>query len=305
MSRRQLLRHTAWFGAAVVLTVTGGEVISHLGNPPAAATAAAQDPHALRFVQISDSHLGFHGPANTDVTGSFSRAIDQVNTLGFRPDFVMHTGDLTHLSTPAQFDQVGQMLRGLRTGGVFTVPGEHDSVDDHGQKYRAMFGAGNHGDGWYSFRRRAGHPRRHLPTRSTRPGDPRPATHRTEAHMNPAVALGARLAAAGCLVTSGVIHAELYLHGYRTIPGVGPAFLLQASGALAVAVRIRPATGSTSPDQRARRNRHPGSGRHPTRAPHPALSHSFPPVVKEVTSRDERRLVSSVPPISLRRDSDR
>jgi predicted MPP superfamily phosphohydrolase len=115
MSRRQLLRHTAWFGAAVVLTVTSGEVISHLGTPPAAAAAVAQDPHALRFVQISDSHLGFHGPANTDVTGSFSRAINQVNTLGFRPDFVMHTGDLTHLSTPAQFDQVRQMLGGLRS----------------------------------------------------------------------------------------------------------------------------------------------------------------------------------------------
>jgi Calcineurin-like phosphoesterase len=151
MSRRQLLRHTAWFGAAVVLTVTGGEVISHLGATPAATATAAQDPHALRFVQLSDSHLGFHGAANTDVTGSFQRAIDQVNTLGFRPDFVMHTGDLTHLSTPAQFDQVHQMLGGLRTGQVFTVPGEHDSVDDHGQKYRATFGAGTHGDGWYSF----------------------------------------------------------------------------------------------------------------------------------------------------------
>ncbi len=152
MSRRQLLRHTAWFGAAVVLTVTGGEVISHLGDSPAPASAAvAADPRALRFVQVSDSHLGFHGPANTDVTGSFSRAIDQVNGLGFRPDFVMHTGDLTHLSTPDQFDQVRQMMRGLRTGQVFTVPGEHDSVDDHGQKYRALFGAGTHGDGWYSF----------------------------------------------------------------------------------------------------------------------------------------------------------
>ena len=152
MSRRQLLRHTAWFGAAVVLTVTGGEVISHLGGSPVPTSAAvATDPRALRFVQVSDSHLGFHGPANTDVTGSFSRAIDQVNGLGFRPDFVMHTGDLTHLSTADQFDQVRQMMRGLRTGGVFTVPGEHDSVDDHGQKYRAMFGAGTHGDGWYSF----------------------------------------------------------------------------------------------------------------------------------------------------------
>jgi 3',5'-cyclic AMP phosphodiesterase CpdA len=150
MSRRQLLRHGAWFGAAVVLTVTGGEVISHVGGTPPP-TALADDPHALRFVQVSDSHIGFHGPANLDVAGSFSRALDQVNALGFRPDFVMHTGDLTHLSTPAQFDQVHQMLGGLDAGGVFTVPGEHDSVDDHGQKYRARFGAGTKGDGWYSF----------------------------------------------------------------------------------------------------------------------------------------------------------
>jgi 3',5'-cyclic AMP phosphodiesterase CpdA len=149
MSRRQLLRHGAWFGGAVALTVVGGEVISHVGGTPA--STLTQDPNALRFVQLSDSHIGFHGPANLDVTDSFSRAITQVNSLGFRPDFVMHTGDLTHLSTQAQFDQVHQMLGGLHTGKVFVVPGEHDSVDDHGQKYRATFGAGTRGDGWYSF----------------------------------------------------------------------------------------------------------------------------------------------------------
>jgi hypothetical protein len=149
MSRRQLLRHGAWFGGAVVLTVAGGEVISHIGGTPA--TATSEDPNALRFVQISDSHIGFHGPANLDVAGSFARAITQVNSLDIPPDFVMHSGDLTHLSTAAQFDQVRQMLGGLRTGKVFTVPGEHDSVDDHGQKYRAAFGAGSRGDGWYSF----------------------------------------------------------------------------------------------------------------------------------------------------------
>lgn len=151
MSRRQLLRHGAWFGAAVALTVVGGEVISHLGTHAGSADAAFNDPNALKFVQLSDSHIGFKGTANTDVTGSLSKAIADVNALGFRPDFVMHTGDLTHLSTPAQFDQVGQMLSQLNTSHVFTVPGEHDSVDDHGEKYRAKFGAGSKGDGWYSF----------------------------------------------------------------------------------------------------------------------------------------------------------
>ncbi|HEY3479754.1 MAG TPA: metallophosphoesterase [Streptomyces sp.] len=156
MTRRQLLRHAGWFGGAVVLTVAGGEVISHVAHDHDSASAAsaastAADPNALRFVQVSDSHIGFTGPANTDVTGSFNEAVGQINSLGFRPDFVMHTGDLTHLSTPAQFDQVKQMLAAARTDRVFTVPGEHDSVGDSGRAYRQAFGRDTSGDGWYSF----------------------------------------------------------------------------------------------------------------------------------------------------------
>ena len=149
MTRRQLMRHSAWFGAAVVLTVAGGEVISHVAG--AASNAPMAKRPDLRFVQLSDSHIGFKGTANPDVTGAFSRAINQINHLDDAPDFVIHTGDLTHLATPEQFDQTRQMLTGLRTPHVFTVPGEHDSVDDGGQKYRQAFGAGTRGDGWYSF----------------------------------------------------------------------------------------------------------------------------------------------------------
>jgi 3',5'-cyclic AMP phosphodiesterase CpdA len=148
MTRRQLIRHGAWFGAAVVLTVAGGEIISHVAG---SAGAAQQATPALRFAQISDSHIGFNGPANPNVTDTFSHAIGQINGLGYTPDFVIHTGDLTHLATPAQFDQVKQMLSGLNTPRVFTVPGEHDSTDDAGQKYRQAFGSGTRGDGWYSF----------------------------------------------------------------------------------------------------------------------------------------------------------
>lgn len=147
MTRRQLLRHTAWFGAAVGLTVTGGEVISHLAGTSTAATTRP----ALRFAQISDSHIGFTGQANPDVVGSFGRAIDQVNHLGYTPDFVIHTGDLTHLSTAEQFDQVKQMMSALGTPHVFTVPGEHDASDDAGRRYLQAFGAGTRGSGWYSF----------------------------------------------------------------------------------------------------------------------------------------------------------
>ena len=149
MTRRQLIRHSAWFGAAVGLAVVGGEVISHVAGTAGAAHTQARP--TLRFAQISDSHIGFQGTANANVTGTFTEAINQVNGLGYTPDFVIHTGDLTHLSTPDQFDQVKQMLTGLNTPHIFTVPGEHDSVDDAGQKYRQVFGAGTHGDGWYSF----------------------------------------------------------------------------------------------------------------------------------------------------------
>jgi 3',5'-cyclic AMP phosphodiesterase CpdA len=148
MTRRQLIRHSAWFGAAVVLTVAGGEVISHVAGSTGAAKPQARP--TLRFAQVSDSHIGFTGPANPNVTDTFTHAIDQINGLGYTPDFVIHTGDLTHLSTPQQFDQVKQMLTGLNTPHIFTVPGEHDSVDDAGQKYRQAFGAGTLGEGWYS-----------------------------------------------------------------------------------------------------------------------------------------------------------
>jgi 3',5'-cyclic AMP phosphodiesterase CpdA len=148
MTRRQLMRHSAWFGAAVVLTVAGGEVISHVAGSAGAAQPAKP---ALRFAQISDSHIGFKGPANTNVTDTFNHAIGQINGLDYTPDFVIHTGDLTHLATPDQFDQIKHMLGELNTPHLFTVPGEHDSTDDAGQKYRQAFGAGTRGDGWYSF----------------------------------------------------------------------------------------------------------------------------------------------------------
>jgi len=148
MTRRQLIRHSAWFGAAVVLTVAGGEVISHVAG---SAGASQVSRPTLRFVQISDSHIGFNGPANPNVADTFTHAIGQINSLGYTPDFVIHTGDLTHLATPAQFDQVKQMITGINAPHIFTVPGEHDSTDDGGQKYRQAFGAGTRGDGWYSF----------------------------------------------------------------------------------------------------------------------------------------------------------
>ncbi|MDT5238535.1 MAG: hypothetical protein QOD97_733, partial [Mycobacterium sp.] len=147
MTRRQLMRHSAWFGAAVVLTVAGGEVISHVAGSAMSGAAQPARP-TLRFAQISDSHIGFNGPANTNVTQTFTEAINQVNSLGYTPDFVIHTGDLTHLATPEQFDQVKQMMAGINTPHIFTVPGEHDTIDEGARQYMQAFGAGTRGGGW-------------------------------------------------------------------------------------------------------------------------------------------------------------
>jgi 3',5'-cyclic AMP phosphodiesterase CpdA len=153
VSRRRFLRHSAWAGAAVVAVVAGGTVTTEMVTHHSRKKVGSD----FSFVQISDSHIGFQGPANPDVTATFQDAINQVNALLDPPDFVIHTGDLTHFTTPAQFDQVKQMLGGLKTGQVLTIPGEHDSTDDDGQKYRSIFGAGSQGDGWYSFDHRGVH----------------------------------------------------------------------------------------------------------------------------------------------------
>src|ERR1700730_6769112 len=97
MSRRQLIRHSAWFGAAVGLAVVGGEVISHIAGT--AEAEQVQGRPALRFAHVSDSHIGFSGTANPNVVATFNQAIDRINSLGYPPDFVIHTGDLTHLAT--------------------------------------------------------------------------------------------------------------------------------------------------------------------------------------------------------------
>ena len=77
--------------------------------------------------------------------------MDRLNALPEPPDFIIHTGDLTHLSKPSEFDTLDQVLKSARTGQIFYVPGEHDVLTDNGQSYRERYGKGAKGDGWYSF----------------------------------------------------------------------------------------------------------------------------------------------------------
>jgi 3',5'-cyclic AMP phosphodiesterase CpdA len=149
IDRRGFLRCMAWAGTGVVWTVSGGVLSGcELG---AAQKPAGPKTKDLYFVQISDSHIGFRGPANQDVTGTFGLAIAQINALAAQPAFVMHTGDLSHTSTPDQFDTVKQMLGTIKTGSTFQVPGEHDAVAGDDKAYLGMFGGTAVGTGYYSF----------------------------------------------------------------------------------------------------------------------------------------------------------
>src|SRR5439155_14616430 len=89
----------------------------------------------LTFVQLSDSHMGFNKPANPDVTATLQVAIDRIKALEQQPEFMIHTGDITHLSKPYQFDAVAQMLKGVGGQETFYVPGEHDMLEDEGKTY--------------------------------------------------------------------------------------------------------------------------------------------------------------------------
>ena len=87
----------------------------------------------LSFVQISDSHMGFNKPANPDVAATLKAAVDKINALPTLPEFLLHTGDISHLSKPAEFDNVDQILKA--TGDeTFFVPAERERFELDGKQ---------------------------------------------------------------------------------------------------------------------------------------------------------------------------
>jgi Icc protein len=150
LDRRHFLKCMAWVGTGAVWTLSSGVL---RGSPLGQSTRAPMMSHGdggLRFVQISDSHIGFDKPANTDVTATLRAAIAKIQADPQPPAFVLHTGDLTHLSKPAEFDMLQQVLSELPVP-VFYVPGEHDVLEDDGKSYLQRFGKGTLGAGWHSF----------------------------------------------------------------------------------------------------------------------------------------------------------
>ncbi|HXI41805.1 MAG TPA: metallophosphoesterase, partial [Bryobacteraceae bacterium] len=111
----------------------------------------------LSFVQISDSHMGFNKPANPDVAATLKAAVDKINALPTAPEFMLHTGDISHLSKPEEFDTVNQILKAAKPQDVFYVPGEHDVLNDDGKQFLDRYGKGTKGSGWYSFDKKGVH----------------------------------------------------------------------------------------------------------------------------------------------------
>src|SRR3954471_8417647 len=149
IDRRGFLRCMAWAGTATVWGIAGGIPTSFALSRLSSLTPAQQK--SIFFAQISDSHIGFNKEANKDVTGTLQAAVAKVNALPHSPALVLHTGDITQLAKPDEFDTANEVLKGLKTGRVFYVPGEHDVATDNGTSYLQRYGKGTKGGGWYSF----------------------------------------------------------------------------------------------------------------------------------------------------------
>jgi len=145
-TRRKVLECMTWAGTGLLWTVSGG-VPRSLGLVD---QARAEEAKGLTFMQISDSHMGFDKPANPNAKGTLEEAIGRIKALPTKPSFMIHTGDITHLSKPAEFDDADKIISQAKLD-VHYVPGEHDILDEEVKLYRERYGRGSKGDGWYSF----------------------------------------------------------------------------------------------------------------------------------------------------------
>jgi len=151
LTRRNALKCMAYGGAGTLFALSGGVFT------PIDLAMAASDKYGTAklgkplFVQISDTHIGFNKEANPDVAGTLTQTIDIVNGMRDQPALIIHTGDITHLSKPAEFDLAQQLFGRLRTTEMHTVPGEHDTTDAAVIEYFNRFGRASDNKGYYSF----------------------------------------------------------------------------------------------------------------------------------------------------------
>jgi len=151
--RRGLLKCMAWAGTGVLWTMSGGVPRSNLlgsaGGLIGSAATATPTAAGFSFVQISDSHIGFANPPNTDTPGTLREAVGLVAKRKGAATLMLHTGDVSQLSKPAQFDTAQQII-GEAKLDVRYVPGEHDVLVDDGRAFFERFTPGA-AQGWYSW----------------------------------------------------------------------------------------------------------------------------------------------------------
>lgn len=147
IDRRGFLECMAWVGTGVAWSVRGGVLSSRAFG----ADSKPAEKADFTFVQISDSHIGFSKEPNKDVTATMRQTIAKINAMAERPAFMLHTGDLTHLAKPDEFDTCAQVVKEAKVSQAFFVPGEHDVFTDDAKSYLQRYGKGTQGTGWHSF----------------------------------------------------------------------------------------------------------------------------------------------------------
>lgn len=145
VGRREAMKHLLWGGAGIVWTFAGG-----IPRPVRLGGAAqAGEMRGFTFGQISDSHIGFKAGAHPSAQDTLAEAVGRMAAL--KPEFVIHTGDVSHLSAAEQFAIAAEVMQGVKRE-VYYVPGEHDTIGDGGKLFFQRFGrAGSGSGGWYTF----------------------------------------------------------------------------------------------------------------------------------------------------------
>ena len=149
-TRRKVLQCMSWGAAGILWTVSGGIPRARAldAAPGREELAAAND---FMFVQVSDSHIGFSKDPNPTPDATLREALSKIAAMTDRPAFMLHTGDVTHLSKPAQFDAASGIMQDAKLD-TFYIPGEHDVIGDNGKEFFSRFSpkTATRG-GWYSF----------------------------------------------------------------------------------------------------------------------------------------------------------
>ena len=138
IDRRRFLQLAAVGGGAVFASALPGSVRATGKN-------GAAGYEEFFFVQLSDTHWGYSGPANPEADSTLRKTVATVNALNIQPDFIVFTGDLTHTTNDSaerrrRLTEFRGIVSELKVKDVRFMPGEHDASLDSGAAYKELFG---------------------------------------------------------------------------------------------------------------------------------------------------------------------